>query len=455
MYAHERLEEQKAKTGKVRAIILKARQQGLSTYISSRFYHLATHNKGYKTFILTHQQEATDNLFAMVRRYYDNSVIHPSASNKSAKELVFDNLDSEYKIGTAGSKAVGRSQTIQLFHGSECAFYPNAEEHIAGILQAVPDVDGTEVIFESTANGMGNTFYSLCMDALQGRSQYQLIFIPWFWQEEYTAPVTEPLRYEAKELELIEFYNLTDGQILWRRNKIREMRHEKLFNQEYPCSIQEAFIQSQDDPFIKLDAVERAMRVDSTPLIANNSAPVVVGCDVARGGGDFTVIMVRQGRVVKQVIKVDTDDTMQICGQLQFVINEHNPRKIFIDSIGIGAGVVDRMREMGYASLTVGVNSAETKSLLYSDRYANKRAEMWGLMKEWLEDTPVSLPNSETLKLQLISLGWIPDSNGRIRLQDKSELKKSPDEADALALTFAMPVAVSSLGKIERKMSFV
>lgn len=449
-YIHDKLEKQRQSAGKVRALILKGRQQGCSTLIGARFYHLSTNNKGMKAFILTHQQEATDNLFAMTQRYYDNSVIHPQVSNKSAKELVFASLDSEYKVGTAGSKAVGRSQTIQLFHGSEVAFWPNASDHVAGVLQAVPDLPNTEIILESTANGIGNLFYDLCMEAISGRGQFELIFVPWFWQDEYRTK-TEPLEHDETERLLIELYKLDDEQLMWRRNKIKELREVKLFNQEYPCSIQEAFINSVDNPYIKLESVQKAMATDPNALMQNNKAPVVIGCDVARGGGDYSIICIRQGRVVRQMIKLDTDDTMQIVGQLVWAAKEYQPKKIFIDVIGVGAGVVDRMREMGYSAIVVAVNSAETKSLLHSDRFANKRAELWGLMKEWLEDEPVSLPESEALKSQLISLSWIPDSNGRIKLQDKSELKKSPDDADALALTFAQPVMAYRPIKIERK----
>jgi len=126
-YVHEKLEAQRAKTGKVRALILKARQQGFSTYIGGRFYWRVTHGFGLQCFILTHEQPATDNLFAMVDRYHKHNhpLVRPSTGAANAKELYFDVLDSGYSVGTAGSKAVGRSKTVQLFHGSEAAFWPN------------------------------------------------------------------------------------------------------------------------------------------------------------------------------------------------------------------------------------------------------------------------------------------------------------------------------------------
>src|SRR5688500_9622432 len=130
-YIHERLEEQKAKTGRVRALILKGRQQGCSTYVGARFYHRATHQRGLRVFILTHEDAATQNLFEMVNRYHEHcpDLVKPSTGAANAKELFFEALDSGYKVGTAGTKGVGRSSTLQLFHGSEVGFWPHAETH--------------------------------------------------------------------------------------------------------------------------------------------------------------------------------------------------------------------------------------------------------------------------------------------------------------------------------------
>ena len=136
-HVHTKLEEQREKTGKVRALLLKARQQGFSTYIGARYYWKATHRRGAQVFILTHEQDATDNLFGMVDRYHQHNhcLVKPSTGAANAKELYFDRLDSGYKVATAGTKGVGRSGTVQLFHGSEVAFWPHAETHAAGVMQ--------------------------------------------------------------------------------------------------------------------------------------------------------------------------------------------------------------------------------------------------------------------------------------------------------------------------------
>src|SRR5690606_2093870 len=171
-YLHQGLEAQKEATGRVRAIVLKGRQQGCSTYVQARDFFTVSTRRGKKAFILTHEAEATKNLFDITKRYLDEmpAGLVPVPDTSSAKELKFNTLNSSYAVGTAGNKSVGRSQTIQLFHGSEVAYWPHAEDHAKGILQAVPNEPGTEIILESTANGIGNYFYNLWCAAESGAS---------------------------------------------------------------------------------------------------------------------------------------------------------------------------------------------------------------------------------------------------------------------------------------------
>ena len=207
-HIHERLEAQRQETGKVRALILKGRQQGCSTYVEGRYYWRVTHREGVRAFILTHKQEATDNLFGMVERFHLNNpeLVRPNTGKSNAKELVFGGLDSGYRVGTAGAEGVGRSETIQYFHGSEVAYWKHADSHMSGILQAVPEEDGTEIILESTANGIGGLFYSMCRAAQRGDSEYQVIFLPWFWHRVegelgIAAALVEASERDAREAE--------------------------------------------------------------------------------------------------------------------------------------------------------------------------------------------------------------------------------------------------------------
>ncbi|HEX4371996.1 MAG TPA: hypothetical protein VHZ50_01705, partial [Puia sp.] len=298
-YIHSQVEQQKRETGKIRAIILKGRQQGCSTYIEGRFYWLVTHRFGVRAFILTHDIDATNNLFEMAQRYHEHcpELVRPIIQASNSKELLFAGLDSGYKIGTAGNKNVGRSSTIQLLHGSEVAFWPNAAEHAKGILQAVPNANGTEVFIESTANGMGNYFHQQWQLAEVGSSAFIPIFLPWYWQDEYKMPIEPGFKSTPEEDELISLYNLTTEQLIWRRYKIIELSvggtdGTRAFMQEYPCNSTEAFQTTGEDNFIVPSIVMTARKA-----CVEKYGPLIIGVDPARYGDDRTSILRRQGRV--------------------------------------------------------------------------------------------------------------------------------------------------------------
>lgn len=448
-YLHERIEAQRAKTGKVRVLVLKGRQQGISTYIGGRFYWRTTHNKGLRCYILTHEQDATDNLFGMVARYHEHcpQLVKPSTGASNAKELYFDRLESGYAVGTAGSKAVGRSQTIQLFHGSEVAFWPNAQTHFAGVVQAIPDLPGTEVVLESTANGVGGEFHERWQQAEAGTGDYEAIFIPWFWQDEYQRPVGADFRLDDLEEDYAVAHDLTDEQMAWRRNKIAELKDPPLFMQEYPATAAEAFQMSGHDSFIPPALVMRARKASVLP-----SGPLVIGYDPAWKGSDRHSMAFRRGRKVEKIVSQSRLDTMQGAGWAKKVIDVEKPARMFIDVGGVGAGVYDRLMEMGYGEIVRAINFGSAPLELplpdSTDKGGgplNRRAEIWMKSKEWLEDVGgVQIPDTDSLQADACAPGYKYDSHTRLQLESKEDIRKrglrSPDEWDAVALTFAEPV---------------
>ncbi len=122
---HEIIEEQKAKTGRVRVIVLKARQLGVSTYAAARLYHRTINHQGLRCIIIGHEKRASSNLFQIVKRYHDHlpDSIRPSVGTSNAEELIFDRLDSGYIVSVASSEGTGRSATAQLLHASEAAYW--------------------------------------------------------------------------------------------------------------------------------------------------------------------------------------------------------------------------------------------------------------------------------------------------------------------------------------------
>ena len=196
------------------------------------------------------------------------------------------------------------------------------------------------------------------------------------------------------------------------------------------------FPNASDDQFIGSLIVDEAMK---RPRWKDQSAPVVIGVDPARFGSDSTVIAVRQGRDVVAIKKYKGDDTMEVVGRVIEAIEEYKPALVVIDEGGLGAGVVDRLKEQRYKIRGVNFGSKSKNPLMWG----NKRAEMWGELREWLKSA--SVPNDRFLKNDFMGPLMKPDSKGTIYLESKKDMKArglaSPDAADALAVTFAFPVA--------------
>ena len=442
-YIHKRLETQLKETGKVRAVILKGRQQGCSTYIQARYFHKVITRRGKKAFILTHEAEATKSLFEMTKRYYETlpQGLCPEADRSSTKELRFVQFDSGYSVGTAGNKGAGRSQTIQLFHGSEVAYWPHAEEHAKGVMQAVSNESDTEIILESTANGIGNYFHNMWKSATGGQSDFQAIFVPWYWQTEYSLD-RKGFSPTEEEQRLFDFYQrdgLTMENLAWRRTKILELSHDEdagseLFCSEYPMCADEAFRNPIDNVFINANHVMRARRAD----IMSDSA-LIIGVDPAISDKDKTAIIRRRGRKAYDLETFRNHNTMEIVGRVARIIREENPAKVYIDCIGIGAGIVDRLQERGFHCVE-GINVGRTAN--EKDKFANLRAELWWTMRDWLQqnDLVVQIPDDDELHSSLVTPGFKFRSNEQLLIESKDDIRKrgmpSPDEADALSLTF-------------------
>lgn len=459
-YIHAKLEEQLAKTGKVRALVLKGRQQGASTYIGGRYYHKASLNPGVGVFILTHEQSATDNLFNMVARYHEHTPLRPSTGNANAKELVFNKLDSGYSVATAGQRAAGRSKTTQLFHGSEVAFWPNASDHFSASVQTVSDEPGTEIILESTAFGVTGEFYERWQKAEAGVGDYIAIFVPWFWDTGYQRPVPEDFKLSNEkpgdgllsEIEYYELHGLTLEQMVWRRAKIAELGDE-LFMQEYPATASEAFQTTGHDSFIKAADVLRAMKHSISD--DDIKGPLILGVDPSREGSDMFAIAWRRARKVQKVEAIEKINAVEAANKIKRIIDTEKPAKVFMDVGGNGGSIYDIIVSYGekYEEIVELVNfgSDPLQSTIImpdgSERPGpkNRRAEMWYLSREWLQ-TPggVDIPDEGILQSEACAPGYRHDTNQNLVLESKEQMKKrkqrSPDRWDAIALTFAAPV---------------
>lgn len=453
-YIHARLEQQLAETGKVRAIILKGRQMGCSTYVEGRFYHKVTHRRGVKAFILTHHSDATTNLFNMVDRYHEhmNPLLRPHTGASNARELVFDLLDSGYRVGTAGSAAVGRSETIQLFHGSEVGFWDNADGITTGVMQAIPNETGTEVILESTANGLGNYFAKAWSAAQQGKGGFIAIFVPWFWDPGYRLPVPAGFELTRDEQEYFEAHRgngLVDlEQMVWKRAKEEELGEAWKFTQEYPATPEEAFQASGEGCYIKPLKVAKARKASITPF---GGLPIIIGIDPANGGRDKTSVIDRQGRKAGGNVFAQWGDgnVITLVNKTVGLIETLHPKKVVIDTTeGTGDAMADLLEDKGFAHLVVRVKFSN--SAIEEEKYLNRRAEIWALMKDWIEaDAGADIPDDDGIQAEICSPAWGEgatrhNSRGQLVIESKEHIIKrlghSPDKADALALTFGFTV---------------
>ena len=310
--------KQMADEGKVRVIILKARQQGLSTYVGGYLYFAVSQRAACKSLVITHHADSTRALFDMTKRYHENcpDILKPHTKYSSRRELSFDVLDSSYVVATAGGEAVGRGETLTHVHASEIAFWPKstAQENWNGLTQAVPNAPGTAVFVESTANGVTGIFYDLWKGAVDGSNGYIPVFIPWYVDPEYREKVPENFERTPEEEDLVEQYDLDDEQLMFRRRKIAQNGLD-LFRQEYPAEPEEAFLTTGRPVFNpellqkrlpEAEDVKQRLALEAEEWLENARGELttyrphdpgelyVIGADVAMGvrGGDYSVAQV-------------------------------------------------------------------------------------------------------------------------------------------------------------------
>ena len=208
------------------------------------------------------------------------------------------------------------------------------------------------------------------------------------------------------------------------------------------------FPRSDDDTVIPMELLEMAMARDVSP---SAHAPIVWGLDVARFGSDRSALCKRQGNAILEPIKTWKNlDLMQLTGavvaEYEVLMPSQRPREILVDSIGLGAGVVDRLRELNLPAR--GINVSESPAM--GTTYRNLKAELWHKAKAWLEARDCWMPKDELLVAELATVRYSFTSSGKIQIEGKDEIRKrglaSPDRADAFCLTFAGDAVIGAYG---------
>jgi hypothetical protein len=368
----------------IRLIVLKARQEGVSTIVEALIYWYTATHRNINAKIVSHDRESASNLYSMFRRYYDNSepIFKPTTKYNTKNDLLFDNdqgtgLKSQVSISSAENTGTGRGLTVSFLHGSEIAMWHNGQELLAGLLQTVPLLKNTMIVLESTANGQGDFFHKTWQAAKRGDSIFEPFFFGWHEHDEYRLPTKPIKKLTPEEKELKRNYNLDDEQIAWRRLKLREFAgNEDKFAQEYPINDQEAFLASgraRFNSYKLMDMEERCTEPGHFDLIAKGETflakPVpgsplkiweqpqegvkyVLGADVSDVGDDFSVATVMRTDKTKTVARWRGDVEPSEFGE---IINDlgvwYNHALVGVESNNHGLTTIQRLRDMRYRNL--------------------------------------------------------------------------------------------------------
>lgn len=316
-----------------RDLILKPRQIGFSTLIQAILYRAAVVGAA-STLTLAHTHDSTQMLRRMADRFHANMPIQPARLYANATLATYTDFGSEAMIATAGGRHVGRGATITHLHGSEVAFWAEAEAAAVAALQSVA-ADGW-VVFESTPNGARGYFYELCMGAMRGDNDWTLHFYPWWWAEDYqrdetVSDLTEHERY------LMDAHEVSMSQIAWRRAKVREIG-ERAFAQEYPEDPTSCFLTSGDALFGDL----RAVLYDA---VEYGGEPTVMGVDWGQvDDATAASIMTADGREVhlERMVRMPW---AAMRARLIDLAQQWNVQRVVAERNSIGAVNIEALRD--------------------------------------------------------------------------------------------------------------
>jgi hypothetical protein len=432
------IEKQLKETGKVRVIILKARQMGLSTYTTARVFWKSYFNSHNKSVVMAHDSATSDTLFSMSKNTIDNmpEEFRPKFRKSNAKEIIFEHNDSGYRLYTAGAPEAGRGTTPTIAHLSEVAFWVHDVKILAGLFQGISQADGTEVILESTANGVGNEFHRLWTGAVAGENEYLPIFVPWYLMSEYRRKAPEGFEKTIEEEIVAKRFELDDDQMYWRRLKISESGADK-FKQEYPATAEEAFIASGSNVF----NLEKLNKLVPQPILAKREFnfeqkmmeearqgsieifkfpsfddSFAIGADVSLGVGrdSSAAVVMNAKRQICAVYKNNTIDPSQYGDLLFYLGRYYNNALLAVESNSMGIATLNRLTQMRYVNLyyqtkVANVSKEEGTRVGWRTTSASKPM-MIGFLKNAIEQDDIWIP-SRIIINELMN--YVADDNGK------------------------------------------
>ena len=368
-------ERQMKEEGRVRIIVSKYRQAGFSTISSALIFHRAIFYEATRAVLISLDKPTTESIFSMSQTFYQAmpESVKPGLSASNKREMKFRDNDSQFSCFTSGADHPARGTTNTAMLADEIAFFQQGGKVLAGIFQSVSNADGTIIIINSTSNGAQGVYYDLWMKAERGEGQYKPLFVPWFLQDEYTLKVPEGEVFSPQERKVQKLWDLSDGQLYWRKIKIAET-NTIIFKQEYPFTAEESFIVSGSNVF-DIESIKKYEPYPCISLRRYNDAfagfdeneegelevwepPVkdkkyLIGADVAGGvGGDYSVAVVMDSdRNIVAMFRSNRIDPVFFGKMLYYLGRWYNNCLVACESNSIGLATIQQLFSMNYPNL--------------------------------------------------------------------------------------------------------
>jgi len=335
-------------------IVLKARQMGISTWVSGRLFLKTITQPGTLTVQVAHTQEAAESIFRMVHRFMEYLPRNVrkglwKTSRSNTRQIVFPLLDSEYRVETAADPNAGRGLTITNLHCSEVARWgADAAETLQGLRAAMPAAG--ELVLESTPMGAGGCFWQEWQEAdTTGLVRH---FFPWWWEPSYSGMAVCETTLTDAERRLMREYGLSHAQIGHRRDI--EANFRGLAKQEYAEDANECFLSSGDCVFDR-DAVDGRQRELRDPISTRLGGqlkiwflPVagrkyLIAVDPAGGGteGDYSAAQVVEVETCLQCAELKSKmGGYELAAEMAKLAGEYNSAIVVVERNNHGSGIL-------------------------------------------------------------------------------------------------------------------
>ncbi len=361
-----RAQQEYSRDCSARNIVLKARQVGVTTYVAARFFIQTITRPGSLTVQVAHTEESAEAIFSIVRRFWQQlpprmrrGALRTSRAN--VRQMVFPELDSEYRVETADDNA-GRGMTIHHLHCSEVSRWPRSGRETLASLRAAVVPDG-EIVLESTANGASGVFYEEWQKAEE--TGYRRHFFPWWYDASYVVERSESpvLPLSAEEAVLAELHGLSESQIAWRRNTWTTMRG--LAGQEYAEDAVSCFLASGECVF-DLAAIEQAAAHAGQPTESQDNGRIqiwfppnrgkqwqyIIGVDTAEGGGATACAQVIERTMGLQCAELHGHfPPFELARRVKALAGVYENALVAVERNNQGYGVLAHLKDLKYENL--------------------------------------------------------------------------------------------------------